>query len=364
MANESDAAAAIAAFKETNGVQVVPFALDISNIRMKSMIAEDGKLKVDVDTDCDNNKACYHWDLTPILKVLENAIGELVCATEIPTASPTTLKPSKAPSVAPTLALSKAPTAAPTSSTTLSPAAPTAVAQRTLDCKTRAFDIALVVDQSGSVGKANDGLQRAAIKTFVQQFKLGTGPFESRAAYTTFSKKLGSKADFTAASATSQAAFGKLVDKWAGNVALAMQGTNTGPALYSTYTAWTKWNVAQMSVRVRFPTKVAIILTDGMPNNVEGCGEAGLIPKNWKATSVRDKELKALECTRNAFVKLRTAAGQVIFVNMGDKSKKASISHTSSVKSLFENKQDFYIEGTYATLGAVFKQISERMCES
>ena len=197
----------------------------------------------------------------------------------------------------------------------------------------------------------------------MQQFQLGTGPLDSRVAYTTFSKRLGSRADFEAESATNQTAFGMLVDKWAGNVALAVQGTNTGPALYTTYSAWTSWTKAQTSPRRS--KKVAIIITDGMPNNIEGCGEAGLLSKlakSWRPANIKDKELKALDCARTAFALLNGAVQQVVYVNMGDRTKSAKPSHASSVKGLFPVKENDYIEGTYKNMSKVFDRISSLVC--
>jgi hypothetical protein len=257
-------------------------------------------------------------------------------------------------------------TVAPTSPKTKPPTSPTTLELRPTDCTKTAYDLSIVVDQSGSVGPKNDALQRAAIKAFVQRFKLGPGTLDSRVAYTTYSKKIGSVASFTAESATGQRMFGALVDRFAGNVKLAMQGTNTGPALFSAYSAWTSpTSIAARTGSGRTSTKVAIIITDGMPNNLEGCGEAGLmgnLPKSWKPASNKDKELKSLDCARRAFALVKSTVDFVIYVNMGDMSIRGSASHAPALKGLFEGRENAYIEGTYLNMGAVFDQVATLLC--
>ncbi len=286
----------------------------------------------------------------------------------VPTAQPTTSTPTAQPTT-------KAPTGKPTESPTVmqtNPPAPPTVAPTsptTLDyCTSTAYDLSIVVDQSGSVGPANDALQRAAIKAFVQRLKLGPGKLDSRVAYTTYSKQIGSKADFTAGSATGQSMFGALVDEFAGNAKLAMQGTNTGPALFSAYSAWTSpTSIAARTGSGRTSTKVAIIITDGMPNNLEGCGEAGLLgnlPKSWRPASIKDKELKSLDCTRRAFALIKSTVDFVIYVNMGDMSLRPSASHAPALKGLFQGHENAYIEGTYSNMGAVFDRVATLMCSN
>jgi hypothetical protein len=255
---------------------------------------------------------------------------------------------------------------APSSPKTKPPTSPTTLELRPTDCKKTAYDLSIVVDQSGSVGPKNDALQRAAIKAFVQRFQLGPGTLDSRVAYTTYSKKIGSVASFTAASATGQRMFGALVDQFAGNVRLAMQGTNTGPALFSAYSAWTSpASIAARTRSGRTSTRVAIIITDGMPNNLQGCLEAGLLvnlAKSWQPANLRDKELKSLDCARSAFALIKSTVDFVIYVNMGDMSKGASTSHAPALKGLFQGRENAYIEGTYQNMGAVFDRVATLLC--
>jgi Mg-chelatase subunit ChlD len=414
MATESDAAAAIAriaAFDYT--ISVFPLSLDLSNIRMTSMIAEDRKLKLDVDPPqrC-QEKACFSsstgWDLTPILKMLENVLGELVCATKIPTASPTTLEPSKAPSVAPTLAPSKAPTAAPTAAPTVAPTStpsvhpthaptqkPTAkpaaeptelvissptrkpatrkptsspdeedevIDNRPEGCVGKSYDIALIVDQSGSVGKTNDATQRAAIKAFISQFNIGPGMLQDRVSYTTFASKVRANADFNAASATDFRAFSKIVDSFAAETTSSpLSGTGTGGGLYVAQQSFAR--ASRPRPRSLDLVKVAIIITDGMPNAIDSCGQVD--PRNFKSAkglSVGAKEALALKCARTAFSQLRSSVDKFAFINMGDPTKVATQSHVSSTSKLFEGKEDIYIKSTYPEIAKAMRFITEGLC--
>ena len=431
MATKPDAADAIARIAAFDNMSYVfPLRLDFSNIRVKSIIAEDRELKLDIS-----------WDLTPILNMLENVLGELVCATKIPTASPTTLKPSKAPSAAPTLAPSKAPTAAPTAHPTEHPTqhpteptasptsptsqptqptpepttakptnapsqvpsktptvAPTSPAQnpttkpaaeptelvissptskpatgnpipsqdeedevidnRPEGCVGKSYDIALIVDQSGSVGKNNDATQRAAIKVFVSQFNIGPGERQDRVSYTTFASKVQANADFNAASATDIRALSKIVDTHvAVTTSSPLSGTGTGGGLYAAQQSF-----ARARPRSLPRVKVAIFITDGMPNALDSCGQVDRNFKSAKGLSVGAKEALALKCARTAFSQLRSSVDKFAFINMGDPTKVATQSHVSSTSKLFEGKEDIYIKSTYPEIAKAMRFITEGLC--
>jgi Mg-chelatase subunit ChlD len=209
------------------------------------------------------------------------------CATDSPTDSPTarstdspTARPTDSPTDSPTDQPTARPTAAPTDQPTDQPTAQPTGSPTRCETDLTDLDIVWVLDESGSVGRANYELVKRYIIAFAELFPDSDGDSGTRWGLVEFSSGLGSRAAVGAY--PSRTEFQTFV------AALKYNGGNTNTPLALTQLL-TDTLVAPP--RREGSKRVVIIVTDGKPNKRGGC----------------PTKLNAMRCTRFLAQQLKTS---------------------------------------------------------
>lgn len=172
---------------------------------------------------------------------------------------------------------------------------------------------------------------RSFVNAVARAFDVGASASQTRLALVPFNVDVQQSSSFSDPRATSAADFAQHVSTFPFTRARCPTCTNTAAAIA------TATSIIQNAPVVggRTPKTVALILTDGNPNNKGDCGNQ-----------------TPLACTRTKFTALKAVAQTTIFVRLG----------TDVIKTLFSNQETSRIDASFSTLAKKVEAVLDTMC--
>ena len=180
---------------------------------------------------------------------------------------------------------------------------------------------------------AENHFARSFVNAVARAFDVGASASQTRLALVPFNADVQQSSSFSVARATSAADFAQHVRTFPFTRVICPTCTNTAAAIASA----TSIIQAGPVVGGRTPKTVALILTDGDPNNKGDCGG----------------NQTPLACTRTKFTALKAVAQTTIYVRIGN----------DASKTLFNKQETSRIDATFSTLAQKVQAVLDKICD-